>query len=132
MNLRLLPNRLIVLSIIEKNSNTQIIYIALSYVIISYDIYCKALNNLKKKDIFNENFLMIIATLGAFYIGSNLEAVMVMLLFEIGEYFAHLAIHKSRKSITELMDLKVEKVNIIKNDIRKSIKMAFERNKISK
>ena len=56
---------------------------------------------------------MIIATICAFIIGSYHEAVMVMLLFEIGEYFSHMAVHKSKKSITKLIDLRVEKANVL-------------------
>lgn len=114
---------LLLISITIENSNTKIILLAISYIVISYDIYKKAINNLKNKEIFDENFLMIIATLGAFYIGSNTEAVMVMLLFEIGEYFSHLAVHKSKKSITKLMNLKVEKVNLVVEDTTKLVKI---------
>ena len=72
--------------------------------------------NEKNKELFTESFLMVIATLSAFAIGCFEEAVMVMLLFEIGEYLSHLAVHKSKHSIKELLNLKVEKANIIIND----------------
>ena len=80
------------------------IILVISYIIISHEIYMEAFEGLKEKDIFNENFLMILATLGAFAIGSYMEAVMVMLLFETGEYLSDVAVASSKKSITKLMD----------------------------
>ena len=59
----------------------KLIVLIISYIIISYDIYIEAFNELKEKEIFNENLLMILATIGAFVIGSYQEAVMVMFLF---------------------------------------------------
>ena len=75
---------LFILSFMFKN--TSIYLLIISYIIVSIEIYINAFKNLRNKEIFNENFLMIIATIGAFIIGSNKEAVIVMLLFEIGEY----------------------------------------------
>ena len=102
------------------------IILVISYIIISYEIYMEAFDGLKEKDIFNENFLMILATLGAFAIGSYMEAVMVMLLFETGEYLSDAAVASSKKSITKLMDLRSETINLFKDgEIQKvSIKKA--------
>lgn len=102
------------------------IILVISYIIISYEIYMEAFEGLKDKDIFNENFLMILATLGAFAIGSYMEAVMVMLLFETGEYLSDVAVASSKKSITKLMDLRSETINLFKDgEIQKvSIKKA--------
>lgn len=94
----------------------KLIVLIISYIIISYEIYIEAFNELKEKEIFNENLLMILATIGAFIIGSYQEAVMVMLLFEIGEYLSDLAVASSKKSITKLMDLRSETINLFKND----------------
>ena len=94
----------------------KLIVLIISYIIISYEIYIEAFNELKEKEIFNENILMILATIGAFVIGSYQEAVMVMLLFEIGEYLSDLAVSSSKKSITKLMDLRSETINLFKND----------------
>lgn len=94
----------------------KLIILIISYIIISYEIYIEAFNELKEKEIFNENLLMILATIGAFVIGSYQEAVMVMLLFEIGEYLSDLAVSSSKKSITKLMDLRSETINLFKND----------------
>ena len=94
----------------------QIIFLAIAYTIISCSIYIHAIHHIKEKKFFDENVLMIIATLCAFAIGSFEEAVMVMLLFEIGEYLADLAVNKSKKSITSLLDLRVEKANVLINE----------------
>lgn len=83
-----------------------------SYIIISYEMYINTIRNLKDKIIFDENFLMILSTLGAFYIGSDIEAVLVMLLYQIGEYLSDLAVDKSKDSITSLLDLRVEEVEL--------------------
>lgn len=90
----------------------NMILIIISYLIISYKMYIEALENILKKEFFDENVLMILATLGAFYIGSNIEAVLVMILFQLGEYLSHLAVHKSKESITKIMDLRVEEVEL--------------------
>lgn len=102
------------------------IVLVVSYVFISHEIYMEAFEGLKEKDIFNENFLMILATLGAFAIGSYMEAVMVMLLFETGEYLSDAAVASSKKSITKLMDLRSETVNLFKDGVieKVSIKKA--------
>ena len=93
-------------------------YICLiAYFIISYKVYSNAFTNLKEGEIFDENFLMIIATIGAFIIGNNIEAVLVMLLYEIGEYLSDRAVEKSEKTISERMDLRVENIEIVKKGI---------------
>ena len=117
---------LFILSFIFKN--TSIYLLIISYIIVSIEIYINAFKNLRNKEIFDENFLMIIATIGAFIIGSNKEAVIVMLLFEIGEYFSFLAVENSKKQIVELMDLRSDKINLLINDEvkTKDIKFAKE------
>ena len=92
--------------------NENIYLLVISYVFVSKEVYFNALKNIKNGKIFDENFLMIIATLGAFYIKEYPEAVLVMLLFSIGEYLSDLAVDNSKKAIVELMDLRSDKVNI--------------------
>ena len=111
---------LIIVSFIFKN-NIKIILLVLSYIIISYEMYIESFKDIIKGEIFNENFLMIIATLGAFYIGSTLESVLVILLFQVGEYLSDLAVNKSKESITSLMSLKINKVSIDLNGEIKEI-----------
>ena len=92
--------------------NENIYLLVISYVFISKEVYFNAFKNIKEGKIFDENFLMIIATLGAFYIGEYPEAVLVMLLFSIGEYLSDLAVDNSKKAIVELMDLRSDKINL--------------------
>lgn len=95
-----------------KNSILYFVLLILSYIVISYEIYIDAFKNIFHGEIFDENFLMILATIGAFYIGEYPEAVMVMLLFEIGEYLSDLAVDNSKESITNLLDLRADYVNL--------------------
>ena len=111
---------LVLLSFIFKG-NIKIVLLIISYIIISYEMYIDSIKDAFKGEIFNENFLMIIATLGAFYIGSTLEGVLVILLFQIGEYLSDLAVNKSKESITSLMSLKINKVSIDLNGEIKEI-----------
>ena len=89
----------------------------LSYVMISYEMYLEMFQHFRKRDFFNEEFLMIIATLGAFFIGSYLEGVMVILLYQIGEYLSDLAVFKSKKSIMDLLSLKVSEVRLENGEV---------------
>ena len=87
-----------------------------SYLIVSFSIFIDAFKNILKGDFFDESTLMIIATISAFIIGEYPEAVMVMLLFEFGEYLSDLATSNSKDSITKLMDLRSDYVNLKKGD----------------
>lgn len=82
-----------------------------SYLIIGYPVIATAVRNIFRGEIFDENFLMVVATVGAFFIGENVEAVAVMLFYQIGEVFQDYAVDNSRKSIQELMDLKASYAN---------------------
>ena len=107
---------LFVISLFIEETEIKLAFLATSYAIISTGIYINAYNHIKKKVFFDENLLMIIATLCAFAIANNEEAVMVMLLFQVGEYFSHIAVHNSKKSITKLMDLRVDYANLLVNN----------------
>lgn len=89
--------------------------LGMAYLIAGYDILIKAINNIIKGKVFDENFLMGIATLGAIGIKEYPEAVMVMVLYQIGEYLQDKAVEKSQNSITELMDIRPDYANIEKN-----------------
>lgn len=91
------------------------LYLAI-YLLISYDILIKAFKNIIRGHVFDENFLMIIASIGAFVILEFPEAVAVMLLYQIGEFFQDLAVGRSRQSISELMDIRPEYANLLKED----------------
>ena len=102
----------IILLVLGMIFNENIYLLVISYVFISKEVYFNAFKNIREGKIFDENFLMIIATLGAFYIGEYPEAVLVMLLFSIGEYLSDLAVDNSKKAIVELMDLRSDKINL--------------------
>ncbi len=89
--------------------------LGVAYLIAGYDIIFKALKNIIKGQVFDENFLMGIATLGAIGIKEYPEAVMVMVLYQIGEYLQDKAVEKSQNSITELMDIRPDYANIEKD-----------------
>lgn len=84
----------------------------LAYIIAGWDVIFKAAKNITKGHVFDENFLMSAATIGALCIKEYPEAVMVMILYQIGEYFQHKAVEKSRHSISELMDIRPDYANL--------------------
>lgn len=92
------------------------ILIILSYIIIGYKVIFDSFKNILKGKIFDESFLMTLATIGAFFIGEIIEAATVMILFQIGEYLEERAISKSRNSISKLMELKCETALIKKEN----------------
>ena len=87
----------------------------LSYIIVGFEILRKAVRNIFRGKVFDENFLMSVATLGAFAIGEFPEAVAVMLFYQVGELFQDYAVDKSRKSIASLMDIRPDYANVIRN-----------------
>ena len=88
----------------------------IAYLIAGWDVLFKAAKNILKGDFFDENFLMGIATLGAFAIKEYPEAVMVMVLYQLGEFLQDIAVEKSKRSITELMDIRPDYANIVDNN----------------
>ena len=109
---------LLIIAVILKNVNNivSIILFGVSYLVIGYDILLKAIKNIKRGKIFDENFLMAFATIGAICINELAEAVTVMLFYQIGELFQDYAVNKSRKSIIELMDIRPDYANVIRED----------------
>jgi copper chaperone CopZ len=101
---------------IKSNSWIKLTLFFLSYIIIGIDVLKKAIYNISRGQIFDENFLMGIATLGAFIIGQYPEGVAVLLFYEIGEFFQDMAVHRSRKSIAGLMDVRPDYANLKKGD----------------
>ena len=86
------------------------------YLTVGHDILRKALNGIKNKQVFDENFLMAIATIGAIALGEYGEGVAVMLLYQVGELFQSYAVGKSRQNISDLMDIRPDYANIEKED----------------
>ena len=93
----------------------NILYV-ISYVIVGLEIVLKAIRNIFRGKIFDENFLMTVATIGAFGIGEFPEAVAVMLFYQVGELFQSFAVDKSRKSISNLMDIRPDYANLQTGD----------------
>ena len=97
-------------------SNTfKLVLYLLSYVVIGYKVIIAAISNIFHGEFLDENFLMIIGSLGAIITGEYSEAITVMWLYEVGEMFQDYATEKSRKSISSLMDLKPDYANIVKD-----------------
>ncbi|MCD2501904.1 cadmium-translocating P-type ATPase [Clostridium sp. NSJ-145] len=91
------------------------IFFAVTYLIIGKNVLITAAKNILRGEVFDENFLMAIATLGAFAIGEYPEAVAVMLFFEIGEAFQKYAVERSRKSISSLMNIRADYATVLEN-----------------
>ena len=86
--------------------NTVLIFYLLAYAVVGGDVVKKAVTNISRGQVFDENFLMLIATVGAFFVGEYPEAVAVMLFYQVGEWFQSFAVNNSRKSIKELMNIR--------------------------
>lgn len=102
---------LLFLSFIIKQNSLNFILVISAYLIVGYDVIILAFKNLLRGRALDENFLMSIATIGAFLINERFEAVLVMLLYQIGEYLQNMAVDQSRRSISNLMDIKPEYAN---------------------
>ena len=90
----------------------EFVLFMIPYLIIGYDILLKAFKGIKNKQVFDENFLMAVATVGAIALGDYKEGVAVMLFYQIGELFQSYAVGRSRRNISELMDIRPDYANI--------------------
>ena len=108
-------------SIIGEKSIVQLGLYLIPYLIIGYDILKKAFKGIKNKQVFDENFLMAVATIGAIVLGDYKEGVAVMLFYQIGELFQSYAIGKSRRNISELMDIRPDYANIVSEGETKTV-----------
>ena len=109
---------LMIISMFLKLDNiiiNNILYL-IAYIIVGYNIVLKALRNILRGKVFDENFLMTIANIGAFFIGEFPEAVAVMLFYQIGELFQSYAVDKSRKSVANLMDIRPDYANVYRDE----------------
>ena len=89
---------------------------AAAYILLGREIVAKAVSNLRKGQMLDENFLMAVASIGAFFIGNAPEGVGVMLFYRVGEYFEHRAVERSRSQIMEAVDLRPEVVQLVRGD----------------
>lgn len=108
----LLAGIMIITKLVEINKWIQLVLYLVPYLIIGYDILKKALKGIFKGQIFDENFLMAVATVGAVALGEFSEGAAVMLFYQIGELFQSVAVGKSRKNITSLMDIRPDYANV--------------------
>lgn len=113
---------LLLLNIVEINGYIKVILYIFTYLVIGYDILRKAIKGIINRDVLNEDFLMVIATIGTFFLAifyatdEYNEAVAVMLLYQIGELFQSYAVDKSRRNIGELMDIRPDYANLKRED----------------
>lgn len=91
------------------------------YLVACYDVLFRAARNIAHGKVFDENFLMIVATVGAFAVGEYAEAVAVMLFYQVGEFFQNYAVNKSRRSIAALMDIRPETACVLTDDGEKTV-----------
>lgn len=107
--------------VLEQRSSFAWIPYIVAYLFAGYDIPLKAARTITKGQVFDENFLMTVATFGAIAVGSLEEAVAVMLFYQIGELFNDYAVNKSRRSITELMDINPDYANLLRDGVEEQV-----------
>lgn len=107
---------MVIISFIPLNEKIKFYLFFVPYFVIGYDILLKALNGIKNLKPFDENFLMAVATVGAIVLGENIEGVAVMLFYQVGELFQSIAVGKSRKNISELMNIRPDSATILMED----------------
>ncbi|WP_461615226.1 heavy metal translocating P-type ATPase [Clostridium sp. Marseille-QA1073] len=107
----ILGGALFVIALLAKSEFQLALYL-ISYIIVGGDVVLKAVKNIFRGQVFDENFLMCIATVGAFIIGEYPEGVAVMLFYQVGEVFQNYAVDQSRKSIVSLMDIRPDYANV--------------------
>lgn len=106
---------MVLLSLLPLQGGLRFLLFMIPYLIIGYDILKKAWKGILNKQVFDENFLMAIATVGAIILGEYVEGVAVMLFYQIGELFQSYAVGKSRRNISELMDIRPDYANIMQD-----------------
>lgn len=99
-------------NLLPLHGTAELAVFLVSYAIIGWDILWKAITNILHGQVFDENFLMAIATVGAFILGEHTEGVAVMLFYQVGEWFQSYAVSKSRRSIASLMDIRPDYANV--------------------
>ena len=113
----------LIIGVFFKNINAYagIACFIISYIIVGYNVILTALRHIRDGKLFDENFLMSVATIGAIIIGEYTEAVAVMLFYQVGELFQSYAVNKSRKSISDLMDIRPEYANVLRDGVLEQI-----------
>lgn len=99
--------------VLDVDPTFNLILYLMAFVLVGGEVLRASARNIKRGQVFDENFLMSIATIGAFIIGENAEAVGVMLFYQVGELFQDIAVNRSRKSISDLMDIRPDYANLL-------------------
>ena len=95
----------------------ELAFLIVTYVILGWDVVWQAVKNITRGQVFDEHFLMSVSTIGAFAIGEYPEAVAVMLFYQVGEFFQSLAVKRSRKSISDLIDIRPDSATVKRNGV---------------
>ncbi|MEG2367483.1 MAG: heavy metal translocating P-type ATPase [Oscillospiraceae bacterium] len=111
----------VTLALVPSSGTFRLIAYLIIYILVAYDVLISAVKNILKGEVFDENFLMAIASLGAFAIGEYPEAVAVMLFYQVGELFQDLAVGKSRKSIAALMDIRPDYAHVLREGVEETV-----------
>ncbi|ADL50794.1 cadmium-translocating P-type ATPase [Clostridium cellulovorans 743B] len=111
----------VVASVLNLSSYIELTLFLISYILVGGEVVLRAIKNIRRGQVFDENFLMSIATIGAFAIGQYPEGVAVMLFYQLGEMFQGFAVNRSRKSITALMDIRPDFANLKIGDELKKV-----------
>lgn len=102
--------------VLHSDWQLQLLVFGIGYIVVGYDVVLSAVRNIGHGQVFDENFLMTVATIGAFILGEFPEGMAVMLFFQIGEWFEHLAVRRTRRSISDLMDIQPQYANLVDGD----------------
>lgn len=114
---------LVLLNFVIRSEWLKIVIFAISYVVAAYDVLFSAIMNIKNGKIFDENFLMVVASIGAFIIGEYFEAVAVMFLFGVGEMLEDLAVDKSKRTIESLLEIKQPYANLVSGETEVQVEL---------
>lgn len=112
---------LLILGILVNSINLKLIFFLSSYLVIGHEVLIEALYNIKNGQVFDENFLMAIATIGALLLSEYAEAVFVMLFYQVGELFESIAVGRSRKSIQTLLEYAPDEARVIRDGLEEII-----------
>lgn len=112
---------LVAASLIPAQGTARLLLYLLPYIVVGYEVIWNALKNIAHGEVFDENFLMSVASIGAFCIGQYPEAVAVLLFYAVGELFEDAAVGKSRRSIADLMEIRPDYANVLRDGVEQKV-----------
>ena len=112
---------LVAASLIPAQGTARLLLYLLPYIVVGYEVIWNALKNIAHGEVFDENFLMSVASIGAFCIGQYPEAVAVLLFYAVGELFEDAAVDKSRRSIADLMEIRPDYANVLRDGVEQKV-----------